>query len=310
MSRLLDIQDKLRGISAALAEWEAELVSGEVTPSLGLAGQSLRKRQADLEVQFLRETKQVGLEVCSYRLLPTANSESSVSLHLVSGSMTSFQRWFSVVYDAIKNGPKETAKLGADTIAETSLNFGYSFAGSVGMVFTMPAQFAELFDDSDLDKAKKAIVRMAKLHTSDEFRSIVSEVGIASIRSMYKWAEHHWSYGVGADIEWRRGQSVLSSVLVQVPEFEEIKEAILKTGEERQETIKVHGTLRGADLDRKTFHLVLEDETDVRGRFIDAITEVHRATIGAPYMATLEKTSHIKYATDEKEESYLLIRLE
>ena len=63
------------------------------------------------------------------------------------------------------------AKLGADAIAETSLNFGYSFAGSVGMVFTMPSQFAKLFDDSDLDQAMKAIVRMAKLHTSDEFRS-------------------------------------------------------------------------------------------------------------------------------------------
>lgn len=310
MSRLFDIQDNLRGVSAALAEWEAELTTGEVTPSLELAGQSLRKRQADLEVQFLRETEQVGLEVCSYRLLPTADSGSSVSLYAVSGSMSCFQRWFSVVYDAIKNGPKETAKLGADAIAETSLSFGYSFAGSVGMVFTLPAQFANLFDDSDLDKSMKAIVRMAKLHTSDEIRSIVSEVGIASVRAMYRWAEHHWNSDVGADIEWRRGHSVLSSVLVQVPEFEEIKEAILKTSEKREETIKVHGSLRGADLDRKTFHLELEDKTDVRGTFIDAITEAHKATLGASYMATLVKTTHVKFATDEKDESYLLMRLE
>lgn len=50
--------------------------------------------------------------------------------------MGSFQKLVSVVYGAIKHGPRQRQRISEDVALETAFEFGYSFAGSLGLVFT------------------------------------------------------------------------------------------------------------------------------------------------------------------------------
>lgn len=275
--------------------------------SILLTVHSLKKRQEELETQLLRTADEIGSDVCSYRLLSDGTYRPSVSAF--AKALADFQNLFSVVYDAIKNGPKERARLSSETEQETAFTFGYTFSGSIGAVFTLPNERLLPGIWTDVDATMEAIGRVAKAETIDQIASFAKAVGRAPIRAAYTWARDHAHYGLGASIGWHRGAEVSKTVTVQRPELERLERTIVLSSEETTEEFNVRGMLEAADVRRHNFRIAVEGGEDIRGWFRDAIDERHVVTIPQRYDAIVQKKTRIVYSTEQEEVSYFLVSL-
>ncbi len=309
MSRLLELQERLRDTSAAIAELERASVKDPHSPTLGVMADSLKKRQSVLDSEYAAEANNLGIDICTYRLFGERDRQT---LRALVQTLGDFQLLVSTVYDAIKTKvPKLRGRLSAETVAETEFGFGYTFPGSVGVVLTIPNQRL-LGIESELDQSVLEISNMAKAKDPSEVLTFAKRFGGASIRALYKWAFDHDEMGLGASIEWRRNLTIRSHMLTQQPEFKRLHETIGQTSDESVSTMEITGTLVGAELaqKKKTFHIRLDNGEDVRGSLEDAISEAQKAELPTRYKAFIIKREQIKYSTEEVITSFHLTKLD
>lgn len=305
MSVLLEIQEKLQDTAAMLAQLERDLARRPGTFGLRLNVASLEKRKRQLESELLAATSAIGLEVCSYRLLPT---QERIKLASVTSSLGQYQSLLSSFYDAIKNGPKRVAKLSAEIIAQTTLDLSYVFAGSIGFVLTVPNE-TTLFDNTNIDEAIRLIFEVAKAQRPEEVLAFARRLGPAPIRILFKWADAHVKASFSADIEWRRGEKVRQKGVIQWQEFERLQRAISETSEEVSEEFTLTGMLLGTDVATRTFHLQPDNGSDIRGKSGEIISTSHPVAVPKRYTAVLRKTTKIHYSTEQEDVSYELLGL-
>jgi len=98
MSRLAELQAELQDVSAAVARAEHTLATHPNVPSVLATLQTIQKRRKNLEEAFAAEANLLGLDVCSYRIEP---DDSQLTVHGISEVLSSFQRLFTAVYDAV-----------------------------------------------------------------------------------------------------------------------------------------------------------------------------------------------------------------
>ena len=307
MTNLSHIQSRLQNIGAAIARIEQNVATGEAPPSVVAMRWTLEKQQRTLERRFLEEADSRGIDVCSYRLLSETKSATVLGL---SYAMADFQRMLSVVYDAIKNGPqRDRGRISAESAEQSTLNFGYSFAGSVGLVFTVPNERL-LLGESGLDQSIRLIFEMVYARDSAEMASFAQTLGSPAIRSLDRWAEHLVAHNLGVGIEWRRGQEIRKSIQAQTQELQRLRSVIDETSGETTEHLSIIGKLVDANFARKRFQLEVPEAEDVHGTFTDAIGPEHEASVPHLYKAILIKTTKVLYSMDRDEVSYFLERLE
>jgi hypothetical protein len=305
MPRLLDLQSKLQDTNAAIAQLERALAHDPASKSLRVSMQSLQKRAHNLEADFHEAADLLGVDVCTYRLFTNGLQPKVTG---VAKALLDFQRLFTVVYDALTNGPKSLARIDRDVVKQTEFDFAYTFSGSIGMVMTLPNE-RMLLIESDLDRAMSKVFEVARADTPDDIDRIADTLGAATIRSLYRWADDHVATGFGADIKWRRRDEVRASLMLQEPELRRLKGAIEVTPDTHQETVSVTGLLYAADLNRRTFRLKVPGGR-IRGKFTGAITAEQKAILPQTYRAQLIKTTRMRYAMDQPEETYFLVSLE
>ena len=307
MTTLLDLQQQLLDTDATLAQLERAVAGDPNSPSLHAMAESLLNRRESLESAFLAEANSLGIDVCSYRLFGERDRPTILGLAKVLGD---FQTLVSVVYDAIKTHvPKERARFGLDVAAATSLEFGYSFAGSLGIVLTIPNERL-LIGESVLDEAVQTIFGMAKATQPGHILEHARQLGPAPVRALYRWAAGHAQSGLGVDIEWRRERVIRSHLLAQRPELERLYLTIEATSEETVEEQELGCDLVGADVTRRSFHIRLEDGQDIRGSFKEAISASHTVELPKRYRVKLRRTTRVKYSTEEEEVTFELLNLE
>ncbi len=306
MSRLIEVQTQLLETNTAISEVEASIGSNADSIALQAAAASILKRQKELEVEFLDIVNSRGEDVCSYRLL---TERPKASLNTLTNSLNTFQKLFSIVYEAIKKGRRDKYSLSAESATTTSFDFGYTFAGSIGVVLTIPNERLILMD-SDLDKTIQMISNMANCVSADDVLEFAQGLGTAPIESMSKWACSHADFAVGARITWHRGSELRSSLLVDLPSFERIRDIIAETSESEEEELVVEGLLVGADISSGSFHIQLSDESDLRGKFSDAISRSHTVELPRRYRARLRKTTVTIFSTNKQHIEYFLLELD
>lgn len=307
MSELAELQAKLQDTHAAIVRIERMLTDNPDLPSLLANMRSLQKRHKNLEADFLAAAYELGVDVCTYRLFPDDQKPTLTGLVSALGD---FQSLFSVVYDAIRTGPKKRARISEDIVKESSFGFAYSFPGSIGVVLTLPNEILLLEEiDTALDGTMKSIFGMAKAENPSEILTFAQKLGPAPVRALYRWANDHVKAGLGADIEWRRKETVRAALLIQRPELERLTQAIDVTSDNEYSEFDFTGDLVGADVDNLTFHMK-NGETEIKGRFSDAISADHVVTLPKPYRARIRKTTKIYYSTEREEESFFLLGLE
>ena len=306
MASLSDIQEKLLDTQEFISRLERRLHahpdSGHLLGNL----RSAQKRRRTLERDFAIEANKVEVDLCSYRLF--TEEEGVPSISAFSKTVGDFQVLFSLVYDALKNGPKERPRLSQEVRNETSLGFGYVFSGSLGMVMTLPNERL-LLGETRFDESIDIIFQMAKAASASELATFVTKIGRPPVKAIYDWAKAHTDHALGADIEWRRQEQVRSKLFIQKPELENLRNVIDEMSDETEEEIEVMGELVGADVRRHTFHIRPQAGSDITGRFADAIDAERTVELPKPYRARLRKTTTFIYSTEEEIEKYFLLAL-
>lgn len=306
MTMLLNILEKIQETHQAIARLESYASEHPNLKGLDLNARSLRDRSEELQSQFSNLAAEQYLDVCSYRLICEPGAKFNISA--LSKTLGDFQSLFSVVYDAIKNGPKQKAQYGAEVAQESSFEFGYTYPGSLGFVFTMPNERL-LIGESNLDLAMQTMFEIAKSKNSESISAFARKLGPAPIRLIYKWANDNLLSGFNVDIRWKRGEQERASTLMQILEFENLTKAIDQTSDETEQPIELFGRLVGGDIKTRTFHMEFESGDDVKGGMDESFKPETDLNLGEHYTAKIIKRTKIHFSTEKEDTSYTLISL-
>ena len=305
MDSLLELLEKLRETEGAIARLEKAILEYPDSPTLISSLKSLRKRQQHLEAIFADISHRQSLDVCTYRLF--TEQDSRPTLKSLSSTLLSFQELYTLVYDALKHGPKVKSQVSAEVAANTAFGFAYTISGSIGVVLTMPNERL-LIGETMLEEAIIMLFDMVKASTSTQIANFAQKVGVAPIRKMYTWAWNQVQAGLGSEIQWRRKQEVRASLFIQPPELEALERAIAATSEEVEDTFEFTGRLIGADIKAHTFHIEYEG-ADIRGKMSENIGLEASVELPRLYKAKITKRTKIHYALEKEDVNYFLISL-
>lgn len=304
MNAILDIQTKLQETHGEFASISKIVAKDPSNLALQAIARSLGKRQENLERAFQEAAMQNQWDVCSYRLIKS--DDARFPIVAVGNALRNFQGWFSTVVDALKTGPKMKAKVPADIAEQTTLDFGYSFAGSLGMAFTVPNEH-QLFGDTKIEEALRWMEHMVQAKEPAQLVEIAKTCGVASIRKMYAWAETHAKYGASVDVNWHHRKEVKSHFFVQSREAQFLCDMIEATSDETSEEVSTIGLLVGADVSHREFHMTFPHADEVRGKFGPEINVETELTLNKTYQVRLRKKSIATYSTDTEKVTWELL---
>jgi len=303
MAELLEIITQLDDTEAAIARTEQEMARHPGEHSLRLVLASLEKRQENLSIQFTEAASARGINVCTYRLFDKLSERPN--LRTFANTLRAFQELVTMVYDALRNGPKERIRAGVESVAKTSFGLAYTFSGSLGAVLTLPNE-GSLFPA--FDDAVTTVFRLAQAGQPSEVASFVKSLGAAAVRSAYQWAAHHAEAGVGADIQWRSADDVRASILLQPQELSRLHSVIGETSDvSLGDPFTWSGLLLGGDVATRTFHMSFEGADDIRGRMAKEFKTDNPLILNEPYLATIRKQTITKLATEKIDDTYELL---
>ena len=306
MPDLIDLKHKLDSTNSMLAQLNRSLAQQPDDRALRWNYQSLEKRQRSLEQDFLSAADSSNLDVCSYRLFP--KNGTPISAAGLGEALRDFQHWISIVYQAKKVGPQQDRRIQAEIADQTRLGFAYTYPGSVGVVLTITRQ--QLLFESNLDATVKNVFNMARERETEKILESATALGPAPVRAMAMWARHHAKFGLGADIDWRRGSDVMDEVFVQPAEFEALNDAISMACESRIEEYEINGTLMAADTEKRTFRMRLPTG-DIRGKFSPDVFISTQQTVELPkrYRARISTRTTVLLSTDEAKHEHTILQL-
>lgn len=303
MSRLAELQRDLQDASAAVSHAERTLASHPNIPSVAATLRTILHRRASLEEQFFAAADELGLDVCGYRIELEGGSASISGMTAV---LSTFQKVFTTVYNALELGPKKTTKVSAEVVGATSFGFAYTYPGSVGVMMTL-ANDRVLFE-SKLDDAMKKTFELLHASEPEQIQALTDVVGLPAVRLAHTWAEENIKAGFGADITWQRDDIVKQELRVQRLEIAHL-ESVIRNMKAKEEVIVV-GELFHLDLHEHTFRMQLRDKV-IQGTFDKAISSTNPAQLPKTYQATMNISQKIVLdETGEEQVDYFLLRLD
>jgi hypothetical protein len=303
MSAIVEIRERIQGTIALIAEYERAALRPGAPASLSVNIRSLEKLKAQLEEDFQEIATNEEMDICRYRLLI---DQERAGFGSITKAWNQFQLLFSSLYDAVKNGPKKKGRISKHDLAATQFGFAFTFAGSIGVVLTLPT---DRDADADyLDRAAEVLFEMARAGTVEEVAGFVERFGVPPIIQLNRWVKAHVEFRSGAAVEWRKREST-SNLLVQFPELKRLQDAIATISEPKVEEQVMPGLLVGANTSKRTFQMRLDTGEEISGAFVDAISQEHKVELPKHYQAVIRKTTQIKEATEQEEISYFLVRL-
>lgn len=306
MSLLLEIQKQIEKASERILRLERSLRDNPGLPSIAANLDSAARLKVKLERQFSEVAARAGYDICRYRAFDDDDQP------IVAGAfraISDFQRILSVVYSALKHGRKERATVSDEVSRETGLGFAYAFAGSIGVVMTVRNE-KTLLESTLMDESMETVFSLAKAKTSKDVLSFANELGPGPINALYEWADDNATNGLSAEIDWRKGDAIKKSIVVQRQELSQLRKTINETSSEESETFKAVGVLTMADVSKNKFKFKREGMPELRGTVEEGvIDEAHRAALPKTYEATIRKTTRVKFSTYSIETHYHLLRL-
>ncbi len=307
MTDLIDLSEKLQDTTAAIATMEKALVEAPSDRGLVLMLKSLEHRQQALEREFAAEADARGVDVFRYSL---DRGDGKFPLNALANSLRSFQSWLTAVFDAIRSDrPKTRARVSAENTILSTLDFGYSYARSVGFVFTMPRERV-LIGKGELYQAIAKLFEMMRVSDPDQLAQFARDIGLASVKKMYDWAHVHSQYALGANIKWQRADDILSDVTFQPEEAAQLESMIENTSPETIVPIPLIGLLEGGDLQSRAFHLSFPEAADIKGYMTEDFAEPEGGMIlGRRYRCELLKHTITRYAEARERIWWELARL-
>lgn len=301
MSALLNIVEQLQATHAEIRHAERHLTQHAESAGVRISINSLYQRQTRLQSEFDAIAAERQIDVCKYKLIPKSSEDYSVAA--VSKILLDFQELVTVLFDGIrrpKRRQKNRMRVGKLAKEESSFNFSYTFAGSLGFVFSVRNE--PLTVPSFLDDAIQRAFELVNINQSAEVEIFVAEYGSAPVRKAYEWAEDHIESEISVDVRWQRDGKDRAVLVMQPEQFSQFRSLVDQIGEEVTTELVDNGVLLGADVKPNKFHILLDNGEEVRGRFSSNLKWPDSITINKRYNFSIHRRTIIKAATDRDEE--------
>jgi hypothetical protein len=298
------VADRAKRAYASVARIESDLMRAPGDQGLMTNLSSMRRVAERARDELERIAAANSIEVCQYRIVPAEHA--GYALRHVSKSLLNYQALFSQLYDSFKNGPKSKAQLGREAEDASTLNFAYTYAGSLGVVLL--AKSERDFFDGNLDRPIEALYQILDINDVDSVRDIARARGRAVVKRIHDWSSANVAAGFSADIRWKRSDGRELGQVIDKGRLSKIVEFIDSTSDEKTETISVFGMLVAASLPSRSFHIAVPGGESYTGHF-DSEAPEFDLTLGKTYQATIEVTEIYYYATDKHVKTNSLLNL-
>lgn len=306
MSDYAFVAERARKAFSSVARLERALERSPGDRGIQTSLAAMRKLAEKAEKEMLRLAEVNRIEVCNYRLVP--EPAASLALPFISRSLLAYQNLFSQIHDAIRNGSlKERAVIGSEAAAESMLEFGYSYSGSLGVVLLV--QSDRDFFEGRLDRSIEALFQVLDIADNDTVKDVAHNLGNAVVKRLYDWSKSNIDGGFSADVRWTRSDGRQLGQLVERKQMQTMVDVIGATSDDTTRSVDLRGMLVGADLSGKTFHFVVPDGDDYKGTFHDDLNVGQEITVGKLYDAEIVVVERYYYATERSEKRNLLRRL-
>jgi hypothetical protein len=295
MSALERLQQQLQDTNALIIQFENSLTLPENKKeirSLSANLKALHNMREHLEKQFLDLAALQEQEVYRYRIIETSERPS---LGGIAEAWSKFQNLFSVVYSKLtKDEPP------------APLGYSYCFAGSVGVVVTLPklpAQSAALLTKNPIDDASEIVFDLIE---SKHLSQIVSDLGPEPIKAMNEWLAVHIEHQYGLGLEWKSERITKRDITVPYTQLATLQSFVEEATTET--TLILNGEMVVVNTVKKTFQFNADDGQAIEGTYDAAITYQQSASVPFRYQATIKKTTKmiLKDPKKDKPVTYFL----
>lgn len=306
MSDYASILERARDAFASASRLEQAMQRMPNDPALEMNWRSRKRLAERYQQQLFAAAKGATVDVCQYRLRPeTANRYPIAS---VSRSLERFQELFSLTFDALDKGiAKNTSHLGEAVRRQTEFEFGYSYAGSLGIVLLVPSS-RDLIS-TKFDESIAAIDQLLSIADADEVIDVSHRLGRAVINKAYSWSIENYNAEFSVDILWRKSTGDVSGQAIDRSQMARLANIIEQTSEEEATPIEARGVLVGIDVPSRWFHFVVPKGESYSGRLGDDFPTVGTIEVNRAYRAFMVEQTTTKFATGDVQRRYVLSRL-
>ena len=307
MSDIQMLFERLNGVEATIAEATRD-TSAPLSRGAEAMLRSLERRRDELREMADALAAERLIDVCDYRLVP--NRLNRYPVREVGQSLSRFQDMVTSFFAAVRdNKARERAVYDNETIDASTLNLGYSYPGSLGLVMYVPNDQL-LLTETDLDVAVSTIMGLVETETVGEVRGIADRFGKAAVRSFYVWSKAHTEADLSVDIKWQRGKEIKYARVVQPAELERVQ-GIIKVADKRDDSVNTYeGILVALNVKGQgSFKMAFPDPemTDISGKLDKAFPQHRPHKVPSRYRATLRKITYTSlWSADERIEWELI----
>jgi len=234
------------------------------------------------------------VEVCKYRVIKEGPDFDALD---IGGSITKFQDLFSHLHAALQRGPRESGRLPQAIKDETGLKFGYSYAGSLGIAFYLPAQ-AKLFEDG-FDDTVLALHQVFDVQDEFELRDMARKLGKSAVLRIKEWASVHERAGFEVDINWRNAQGETRGGYISSDQIHRLRELIDITSDTTITEQELQGKLLGLDVAKRKFNF-RTPQGEFNGTLGDSFDVAEHYEVNAIYRAKIVTSVTVFYGRDDK----------
>lgn len=305
MSDYASIVERTRRAFASVSKLERALQGSPENAAIQINLAASRKLARQNQERLYQIAEMQHVEVCNYKLLPEATDKYRVLF--VSKSLLEYQNLFSQIHDAKRNGPKQRTSIGKDAFTESMLDFAYTYSGSLGVVLL--AQSDRDFFDGNLDPSIDALFTVMEIRDNKSVREVAMSLGNAVVKRVHDWSKANVDGGFAADVRWNRSDGRQLGEVIERDRMERIIEIIEATSDVTSNVLSAQGFLIGGDLSSRSFHFVVPDGDDFRGKLSDEFPSDTEMTLGKRYSASLMETTKLIYSTEKIERRVELLLL-
>ena len=306
MSDYVFYLDSAREAAALVSRLEEVFSRNPSDRAMRLTLRSAQRMAERTERELYEVARHDQVDVIRYRLVKPR--EQRFALEGVSKSLELFQEAVSYIYQAISGHPRMRASMSKADKRDSELLFGYSYAGSLGIVLLVPGQ-QDLFRNK-LDDVVQTIQGVFDIVSNDELRDTAKKIGRAAVRKIYEWSEANYEAGYDLDLRWTSANALETGRYLETRQFGSLANMISITSEVEKTTLRRSGTLVGFDAVLRRFHLVEPDGDSFKGALADGFPTHRDWTINHRYDAVMVSETTTKFATGEESTQLRLSSLE
>ncbi len=310
MNGVTEIFERLNDVEATITNYRRNSSTLDSIASK-LALKSLEQRRNELKLALTAVSERSLIDVCDYRLIPPVGGRYPIK-H-VGQVISQFQETLTEFFASIKeNKPRSKSTKDDELISGSTLNYGYSYSGSLGIV--MYALSDELLPSgSFLDQAVHEVLSLTDESDLSVVRAKADKFGKAAMRSFYSWTKAQTDAGMALDIKWKRGDEVKEERTIQPEQLHIIQDIIQMAGDTRKSVEVVKGLLVAINLTGKGyFKIVFPDETrdEIFGSLDKDFSRSETHELPHHYEATLSRLlKSTIYSDDDDKPKWELIQL-